>query len=1254
MNKKLIWLGIVFLFLIPIVYAADYRDYDTFTRTNTTALGKTEGIGTGYTAYGSPMTIVDNKANLSSTGQVGSIFTDTATHNWATWFFKINVTVGKQFAITLEDNTGSTSYVAARMNKSGALEYSPTNDIGGASFPSTGVKFKQGEFYWVGLFANASNDKFDIYVYNTTGANLYNATGVAITTSPLSNIARFRYIYISTGELNGGASSMIDEWYMCDDTNGVNLTCHPPFDVEAPPPEAINYSVYINESNLYSITNMTDSSLLGFCKGSIDSGNNIDKYYYSWYRDGKLNTSGLVYYNFTNISVCSQEYSNKTTTCWGISGGNYTQVINSEWVDGDYNTGVVATNEVLRIEYVIPSVNNNSFWVTKDAIGTNLINVPSVCLMNRTLKFDIYIGSTTNYYCWNVNSTTQQILSRATPGKTFYEESIIWYKDYPLSTINATAGMVGNWTFSCLASNTSINSSWNNLTRDITGFIAPTITINSNTFFSTNNNTFINNLTSTSALLNVTFTDDYDLFAYEVIVKNSAGSVTYNFTNSSLTGAASRLISKNLAVNGSEGLYSITINVSDTHTLNEIGTYNVKEGKDYLEFNSQIKITAEGAIDSNTIKEVDRYNFAFVYGEKEITNKVFYLESNHELVYLPDSKYKGHFIDWINKKWIDFEGEEGDIAVTKITSNKYKIEIINSEKEVLFNSIGGINTNSVTYYYYLLNPPIVNYIVPNQASNNLTNSSITIIINVTGNFQNYTTINLYNLTSLVNSTNLTYSGNGSYLYNITFNLNNVTVHKFYINATTTDKVNNVVTSTLGTTKLLTYREIDIPTITFNATITDDVNYPLNITVTMKCVNKYEPFLNYTFSLNGAYFIQGYNRTNGTIISNSSTMNVSLSTVKGYCWSEYGSVNASQNFGIVNVVFKKETTDEIVTDDNMTMEIFGEDNGVRKYFGNITGGNMTLFFSESDLYTFRYFGDKFYDEKFRFLEYDQNLSYNLTLYVIDNSSTTQVKVTVLDQNGDFVEDATVKLYKYDFVTNSYILVEEGLTNFEGETRLYVELGKEFYKFLVYHGGELKKETSPTYVYDTTLNIYIDLSTGGGEHWENVADVSATLEFQESDNRFKAIYDDNGETISRACLDVYRDSGNSRTLWNQSCSTSYSSILYSGITNVSGRNYLAQVIITIDGQETVVTELWYRYDEGEKEKFGKSGLFVLLIFTMTAIGIGAMFRASVAIILAPIPLLLMSVTHIVTISYGICIGLEVIAIIIAGLLEAKRYG
>lgn len=100
----------------------------------------------------------------------------------------------------------------------------------------------------------------------------------------------------------------------------------------------------------------------------------------------------------------------------------------------------------------------------------------------------------------------------------------------------------------------------------------------------------------------------------------------------------------------------------------------------------------------NTTKLEDRYTFELVFKNNIPPNSrmVFRVHSDEGITYLDWSGYKAHFIV-ANHYWVDFEGVEGELTVTKINKNTYDVEIITSQlqKVVKFESLGGLNENDL-------------------------------------------------------------------------------------------------------------------------------------------------------------------------------------------------------------------------------------------------------------------------------------------------------------------------------------------------------------------------------------------------------------------------------------------------------------------------------------------------------------------------------------------------------------------------------
>lgn len=348
----------------------------------------------------------------------------------------------------------------------------------------------------------------------------------------------------------------------------------------------------------------------------------------------------------------------------------------------------------------------------------------------------------------------------------------------------------------------------------------PNITLNPNNFFNALNGSFIGLASAESALINITFSDDISLFGLEFNISYPNGSTLLNFTNTSLSGKNFEFVRTiDVSGNGTQGYYEVTIIAWDSHTANNIADFKVSKGLNSITYDSQVKITAEGAIWASTEKKGDRYTFEFTYLPIFTPEtKVFYLESDSELIYIRDSKYKGHFVDWNNKKWIDFEGIEGSPAITKIADNKWRIEFSNKASKLVMKSIGGLNSKQESYKYYLINPDIY-WVTPTSEKNSFVDTTLYFTLGVNSQFRNRTEFRLYNSThDLVDSLNVTNNGSGVYNYNGNSSISFVD-DVYYLNATHYDQDNNLKNSTT-----LTFYNIQIDNCTKFST--HSINYTI--------------------------------------------------------------------------------------------------------------------------------------------------------------------------------------------------------------------------------------------------------------------------------------------------------------------------------------------------------------------------------------------------------------------------------------------
>lgn len=271
-----------------------------------------------------------------------------------------------------------------------------------------------------------------------------------------------------------------------------------------------------------------------------------------------------------------------------------------------------------------------------------------------------------------------------------------------------TFSVSGGYEYIYNVKNTTSGLYSNNVSRNYSlDTIKPIITVNAATNFSTSNLTIVSPNVSSVVGLDVTFFDN-NLFAAVVNVTHSNGTVLFSYSNTSINTTTANVSTTIDFIDYLPGNYTVKLIASDDHTMAEIGNYRVNKLLDRLSFSTETdneitvkSLTLPMSVDSE--KKRDRYEFEFDY--LFLQNEYSYvLESKHNLHYIENSKYNGHFVSIDSEgkgNWIDFERNgllKKHYTITKINDKSYRIDIkSNGEKNIKFRSIGGLNTKEVHY-----------------------------------------------------------------------------------------------------------------------------------------------------------------------------------------------------------------------------------------------------------------------------------------------------------------------------------------------------------------------------------------------------------------------------------------------------------------------------------------------------------------------------------------------------------------------------
>lgn len=347
---------------------------------------------------------------------------------------------------------------------------------------------------------------------------------------------------------------------------------------------------------------------------------------------------------------------------------------------------------------------------------------------------------------------------------------------------------------------------------------------------------------------------------------------------------------------------------------------------------------------------------------------------------------------------------------------------------------------------------------------------------------------------------------------------------------------------------------------------------------------------------------------------------------------------------INFTFLDEETGTVVY--NVSVELISD---VASYNDTAVNGTLYMDLISPSTYAIRYVAAG-YSERFYYFNLQNRSHTDLTLYLLSNTTATEVTAIVYDEGNNFVEDATIKVLKYDLTTNSYIVMEVVQTNFEGEAKLNLVLNTEFYKFMIeYPLGTLKEETSPTYIYGTTLNFQINLGADVAEDFYNSNDITYSLVFNNATNNFRFTYSDANNIVSQGCLDVYWIRASGSTLINSTCTSSASATILSLVENVSGRTYEAEGYVFFGSNRYNLIELLHSFDETSSA--GQFGIFLIAMLTVL-LAFTSMWSRSVALIVTPLPLFLGSIINIIDFSMGTALSIEIVCIIIAVWLSRRN--
>ena len=415
------------------------------------------------------------------------------------------------------------------------------------------------------------------------------------------------------------------------------------------------------------------------------------------------------------------------------------------------------------------------------------------------------------------------------------------------------------------------------------------------------------------------------------------------------------------------------------------------------------------------------------------------------------------------------------------------------------------------------------------------------------------------------------------------------------------------------------------------------------------VQNYSGFINYSngwiqnFSTNESnYTIGVIDGLNYTVFVDAQDYNVNLTTHEAN-----GEIDSlileAYKLNTLTINFYDQNNKSLIDDKNISLELISD-----IFSNNYTTdtGYMTIELLDPSNYTMRYYADTF-TERFYYLNLNNNSYTNLSLYLIKEAVAVNITVTIIDETGTDVKDATVRALKYFIDTNSYIVQEVGVSNDNGEVFFDLTLFDEYYKFIVQYEGETVKTTNPSYLTSTSLTIQVILTETFAQAYGEYKNIQYDLTYNDVTDTFRFTYNNLDGIASNICLYVYTLNSAGKTQINNSCSTSGSSTLLAGITPVNDTIYSAEAYY-YTGSAILITTLQKEFSSNPS--FDNMGILAQILLT-GSISILLFFMPELASILIPASLIFGRAINLTSIPYMYLFPLLVGGFIIAFIIGRR---
>lgn len=353
------------------------------------------------------------------------------------------------------------------------------------------------------------------------------------------------------------------------------------------------------------------------------------------------------------------------------------------------------------------------------------------------------------------------------------------------------------------------------------------------------------------------------------------------------------------------------------------------------------------------------------------------------------------------------------------------------------------------------------------------------------------------------------------------------------------------------------------------------------------------------------------------------------------------------FNSVTFYFYNEETFLIIDDRNVSFTMISDD--FSGEYSTSTGSSLVSALAPVE-YIVRYGALEYYNRSYVFTLINNTYTL-LNLTLLNASNGDVVTFNVYDSLQLPLVGATLKVLKFVTADNSYKQISSQPTNFEGQAVESLQLNTEYYRFIVEYNGDTVLTTAPTYIFDTTVNLYANTLDSGFSPLFSLTGLYGAIDFDNDTLNATYTYTDGQNIATQGCFYLYRLVNGDRTDLNSSCVAGAAGSIILPVPNING-SYELRGYITKGGVDYFVTQEYVSIGAPDVFKDRESLLLsALIIITMFFLGF---FAVEIGVILAAFAAMVLSFVGILAVTPSVTIPLFVLSLIIAFIISKNRTG